>query len=67
VTKYNLKEKNIYFGSVSEVSVPGHLTQLFLGQGEAEHHNGEHVAEKNCSSHGSWKAESQEEGAGNKI
>jgi hypothetical protein len=45
-----LKEKS-YFGFSFKGFSPGHLTPLFLGCGEAEHHGRKYVVEQNCLSH----------------
>jgi hypothetical protein len=42
---------------VSEISVHGHLTLLFLSRGRSERQGRECVVEQRCLPHGSWKGE----------
>jgi hypothetical protein len=49
VTKYydkQLKGRNLFWLTVSEVSVHGHLAAMFLGHGEAKHDSREHLWSK---------------------
>jgi hypothetical protein len=45
----------MYFGSVSDISVHGHLALVFLGLGKEEHHGGS-IATAICSPHGEKRA-----------
>lgn len=46
--KSNLKEVNVYFGSVLQISVMATWLYYFWGYGKAKHHGGVHMVEQSA-------------------